>query len=91
MVQSGEFLGRLLGPLIKFGLPIMKNVLKSSYKSVFIAVSSISTRHRNSWTSFWFGMSLWLSYTNLSMLASYPLDLAQQTTILIISNKWQKI
>ena len=38
MVQSGGFLGRLLGPLMKFGLPIMKNVLKSSYKSVFKAV-----------------------------------------------------
>ena len=37
MVQSGGFLGRLLGPLMKFGLVLMKNVLKSSHKSVFIA------------------------------------------------------
>ena len=26
--QSGGFLGRLLGPLLKTGLPLMKNVLK---------------------------------------------------------------
>ena len=26
--QSGGFLGRLLGPLLKIGLPLMKNVLK---------------------------------------------------------------
>ena len=26
--QSGGFLGRILGPLIKSGLPLMKNVLK---------------------------------------------------------------
>ena len=26
--QSAEFLGRLLGPLLKIGLPLMKNVLK---------------------------------------------------------------
>ena len=25
MIQSGGFLGRLLGPLLKTGLPIMKN------------------------------------------------------------------
>ena len=28
MIQSGEFLGRLLGPLLKTGLPLMKNVIK---------------------------------------------------------------
>ena len=34
--QSGEFLGRLLGPLLKTGLPLMKNVLKPLAKSVLI-------------------------------------------------------
>ena len=34
--QSGEFLGRLLGPLLKSGLPLMKNLLKPLAKSVLI-------------------------------------------------------
>ena len=34
--QSGGFLGRLLGPLLKTGLPLMKNVLKPLTKSVLI-------------------------------------------------------
>ena len=28
MIQLGGFLGRLLGPLLKTGLPLMKNVIK---------------------------------------------------------------
>ena len=34
MMQSGGFLGRLLGPLLKTGLPLKKNVIKSLAKSV---------------------------------------------------------
>ena len=36
MTQSGEFLGRLLGPLLKTGLPLIKNVIKPLAKSVLI-------------------------------------------------------
>ena len=36
MIQSGGFLGRLLGPLLKMGLPLMKNVIKPLAKSVLI-------------------------------------------------------
>ena len=36
MIQSGGFLGRLLGPLVKTGLPLMKNVIKPLAKSVLI-------------------------------------------------------
>ena len=36
IVQSGGFLGRLLGPLLKTGLPLKKNVLKPLAKSVLI-------------------------------------------------------
>ena len=36
MIQSGGFLGRLLGPLLKTGLPLMKSVIKSLPKSVLI-------------------------------------------------------
>ena len=34
--KSGGFLGRLLGPLLKNGLPLMKNVVKPLAKSVLI-------------------------------------------------------
>ena len=33
MIQSGEFLGRLLGPLLKIGFPIIKTVTKPLAKS----------------------------------------------------------
>ena len=36
MIQSGGFLGRLLGLLLKTGLPLMKSVLKPLAKSVLI-------------------------------------------------------
>ena len=36
MIQSGEFLGNLLGPLLKTGLPLIKNVITPLAKSVFI-------------------------------------------------------
>ena len=36
MIQSDGFLDRLLGPLLKTGLPSMKNVIKSLAKSVLI-------------------------------------------------------
>ena len=38
MTQSGEFLGRLLGPLLKKALPLMKNVIKPLAKSVLISL-----------------------------------------------------
>ena len=36
MIQLGGFFGRLLGPLLKIGLPLMKNVIKPLAKSVLI-------------------------------------------------------
>ena len=36
MIQSGGFLGRLLGPLLKTGLALMKSVIQSLPKSVLI-------------------------------------------------------
>ena len=38
MIQSGGFLGRLLGPLIKTGLPLIKNVIKPLAKSDLISL-----------------------------------------------------
>ena len=36
MIQSGGFLGKLLGPLLKTGLPLMKNFIKPLAKRVLI-------------------------------------------------------
>ena len=36
MIQLGEFLGKLLGPLLKTGLPLMKSVITPLAKSVLI-------------------------------------------------------
>ena len=36
MIQLGGFLSRLLGPLLKTGLPLIKNVIKPLAKSVLI-------------------------------------------------------
>ena len=36
MTQLEGFLGRLLGPLLKIGLPLMKNVTKPLPKNVLI-------------------------------------------------------
>ena len=51
MIQSRGFLGKLLGPLLNTGLPLIKNVIKPLAKSVLIPFrincSSISSRCRN--------------------------------------------
>ena len=36
MIQSGGFLGRLIDPLLKTGLPLIKHVMKLLAKSVLI-------------------------------------------------------
>ena len=38
MIQLGGFLGRLLGPLLKIGLPLMKNATKALTRSVLITL-----------------------------------------------------
>ena len=50
IIQSGGFLGRLLGQSLKTGLPLIKNVIKPLAESVFsfrINCSSISSRCGN--------------------------------------------
>ena len=39
-MQLGELLGRILRALVKIGLPLMKNVLKSLAKSVLVPLKS---------------------------------------------------
>ena len=74
--QSGKFLGRLLGPLLKTGLPLIGNVLKPLTKSVLIPL----------------GLTAAASATDVAIhkkmfgSGTHPLDLAKQTT-LIISNE----
>ena len=46
MIQSGGFLGRLLGPSLKTGLPLIKSVIKPLAKSISNG-SSICSRCRN--------------------------------------------
>ena len=36
MIQSGGYLGKLLGPVLKTGLPFIKNVIKPLAKSFLI-------------------------------------------------------
>ena len=42
MIQSRGLLGRLLGPLLKTGFPLIKNVIKSLAKSVLISLGWIA-------------------------------------------------
>ena len=42
MIQLGGFLGRLLGPLRKTGLPLIKTVIKPLAKSVLIPLGLIA-------------------------------------------------
>ena len=43
MIRSGGFLSRLLGPLLKTGLPLIKNVIKPLAKSVLIPLELTAT------------------------------------------------
>ena len=43
IIQSGGFLGRLLGPLLKTGLPLIKNVVKPLAKSILIPLGLTAT------------------------------------------------
>ena len=39
MIQSGRFLGRLLCPLLRTGLPLMKRVIKPLAESVLVTLT----------------------------------------------------
>ena len=74
--QSGGFFVRLLGPLLKTGLPLMKNVLKTLAKTILIPL----------------GLTVAVSATDAAIhrkmfgSAMHPSNLAKRTT-LIISNE----
>ena len=51
IILSGRFLGRLFGPLLQNGLPLMKNVLQSLGKSILIQLeltAAASVIHKKS-------------------------------------------
>ena len=72
MEQSGGLLGRPLGPLIKTGLPLMKNVLRPLAKSVLIplgftagaSATDAAIHKKNVWIRFSFGLSFAYDYTD---------------------------
>ena len=77
MIQSGRFLGRLLGSLLKTGLPLMKNVIKPLPKSVLIPfelTAVVSTADAG-------------IHKKIIGSGKSSLDLAKQTETLIISNE----
>ena len=43
MIQSGRYLGKLLGPLLRSGLPLKKSLIKSLAKSVLIPLGLTAT------------------------------------------------
>ena len=42
MIQSGGFLGKLIGPLLKTGLPLMKSLIQLLAKSILISLGLIA-------------------------------------------------
>ena len=75
MVQLGGFLGRLLGPLLKKGLPLIKSVIKPLAKIVLISFELTAAASAAD------------AGIHKKILGSgRPLDLASRKTALIISN-----
>ena len=74
--QSGGFLGRLLQPLLKTGLPLMKNVLKPLAKSVLIPLESTAASSPTD-----------AAIYNKIFGSGRHLDLASRTITLIIWNE----
>ena len=46
MIQSGGFLGKLLGPLLKSGLPLIKNVIKPLTKIILLPLGLMQQHQR---------------------------------------------
>ena len=76
IIQSGGFLGKLLGPLLKTGLPLIKNVIKPLAKSLLIpleitaaasaAGAGIQKKKKN--TCFWSSFRLCFANNNSNNL-----------------------
>ena len=77
MIQSGGFLGRLLGPLLKKGLLLIKNVIKSLTKGVLIPLGLTTTAS---------GADAGIHKKILVSGHNHPSSSASHNTALIISN-----
>ena len=49
MIQSGGFLGRLLGSFLKTGLPLIKNVIKPLAKSILTPLGLTAAASQQMW------------------------------------------
>ena len=74
--QSGRFLGKLLGPLLKTGLPLMKIVLKQLAKSILIPLGLPAA-----------APAIDVAIHKKIFGSGHPLDLPLCTTTMIISNQ----
>ena len=54
MIESGGFLGRLLGTLLKTGLSLIKYVIKPLAKSVLITLELIAASAADTYIKLWF-------------------------------------
>ena len=81
--QSGGFLGRLLGPLLKIGLSLIGNVLKSLPKSVLIPLGLTAAAATDAAIC----NKIFGSGRHPSDLALHPSDLVLRVTKLTISNE----
>ena len=77
--QSGGFLGRLLGPLLKPELPLMINVLTPLAKSALIPLGLTAPASASATDA--------AVHKNMFGSGRYPSDLDSCNTILIISNE----
>ena len=76
MIQSGGFLSRLICPLLKTGLPLMKNVIKPLTKGVLIPL----------------GLAAAASAADAEIHKKILRSGNDNNTILIVSNdQWKKI
>ena len=85
-IQSGGFLGRLLGPLLKTGLPLIKNVIKPLAKSVLIPLGLTAA----AWAAAWAAASAADAAIHKKILGSghnRPLS----TTLIILNDKIEDI
>ena len=81
IVQSGGVLGRLLGSLLKTGLPSMKNVIKPLAKSVLIPLELTAAAAAAD-----AGID-----KKISGSGTCPLDFAEQTTLTILNDEIEDI
>ena len=80
IVQSGGVLGRLLGSLLKTGLPLMKNVIKPLAKNVLIPLELTAAAAADA------GI-----HKKISGSGTCPLDFAEETTLTILNNEMEDI